>query len=144
MMQNKKNKVGIIILTYNRSDVFLPCLDSLALAKNNIDFELYVIDNNSNQDQYTSIKAKFDNLNLGGKIKGTLFRSDINTGFPGGNNIGIKHFLDKNDITHICLLNSDVIVTDFWLDRLVLSGCDAVGPVTNACGNEQTIPVPFN
>lgn len=47
------------------------------------------------------------------------------------------------EITHLCLLNNDVILTDCWLDRLVeqSAGC-LVGPLSNSVGNEQLIPVP--
>jgi len=136
-------KVGVVMLTYNRADIVVPCLHSLCYAKNDIPFEIFVLDNNSVEDQYEKIKKEFENFRKEGKIKGVLNRSGINNGFPKGNNIGIKYFIGRDDITHICLINSDVIVTDGWLDKLVFSGFDAVGPVTNSCGNEQTIPLPF-
>lgn len=140
----KKIKVGIVMLTYNRPDVVLPCLNSLVLAKTNIDWELYVIDNNSKDENFYVIKDEFEKLKNNKKLNGVLISSKVNHGFPKGNNFGIKYFLDKNDISHICLLNSDVIVTDNWLDKLTENNFDSVGPITNACGNEQTIPLPFN
>jgi GT2 family glycosyltransferase len=138
-----KKKVGIVMLSYNRADIVVPCVESLVKANTNIDFELYLLDNASNQEEYLKIKKEFDLLNRSEKIFGKFVRSEVNHGYPKGNNLGIAYFLNNPEITHICLLNSDVIVTDFWLDRLVDSGFDAVGPVTNACGNEQTIPIPF-
>ncbi len=40
---------------------------------------------------------------------------------------------------YVCLLNTDTRVSEGWLDRLIegaeKSGADAVGPVTNCCGN---------
>ena len=59
-------------------------------------------------------------------------------------------FIDKNlgalwndlisasDAPYVCLLNTDTIVEDDWLDKLVeaaeTTGADAVGPITNKCG----------
>ncbi len=137
------SRVGIVILTFNRADVVIPCLRSLVQAKTDINFEVFILDNDSKRDEYELIKKEFDLLKDKNRLHGVLERSDYNTGFPKGNNIGIKYFLNRPDITHLCLLNSDVIVTDYWLDYLVNSGFDVVGPVTNACGNEQTIPIPF-
>ncbi len=133
-------RVGIVILTYNRADVVEQCLDSLVRAKNDTRFSICVIDNASRLAEFKKIKRAFDLLKKERvDFDDELIRMNHNTGFPGGNNIGIKKFLKEDDITHICLLNSDVILTDYWLDRLIAHDSDAIGPVTNACGNEQTI-----
>lgn len=139
-----EKKVGIVMLSYNRADVTTLCLNSLARAKVNVLYELFVLDNASRMDEYNILREVFDKLSSSGSFIGTLERSEVNTGFPKGNNIGISRFLKRDDITHICLLNNDVILTDYWLDRLLDRNVDAIGPVTNACGNEQTIPVPFS
>jgi GT2 family glycosyltransferase len=137
-------KVGIVMLSYNRADVVVPCLDSLVNTVNqHAEIELFLLDNASNKDDYELIKACFDEYLSKGKLSGELVRLEYNSGYPAGNNFGIKKFLANHNITHICLLNSDVIVTDYWLDRLLDNDVDAVGPITNACGNEQTIPIPF-
>jgi len=60
---------------------------------------------------------------------------------PVGINNGIRHFLSDKSITHICLINPDVIVSHHWLDSLTADGLDAAGPVTNIAGNEQQIAV---
>lgn len=140
-----KNKVGIVMLSYNRADVVCECLNSIIQAKNTMaKFELFLLDNGSGKDEYNLIKKEFgDILKNNHDFVGKLVRLEYNSGFPAGNNLGIKHFIKDESISHICLLNSDVIVTDYWLDRLLETNEDAVGPVTNACGNEQTIAVPI-
>jgi len=55
----------------------------------------------------------------------------------------IKRFLEDPQITHFCLLNSDVLVTDNWLEYLTDDDYDVTGPVTNATGNEQTVAVDY-
>lgn len=136
------NKVGVIILSYNRADVTIRCIDSLCYAINETPWEVYLLDNASQKDQYDLIEKQFLALKKKHQFNGSIHRSETNLGFPKGNNFGIKYFLEQTDVTHICLMNSDIIVTDHWLDRLLIGNYDAVGPVTNSCGNEQTIPYP--
>ena len=141
-----ENKVGIVVLTYNSANVVIECLKGLAIAKNEVNYELYMLDNASILEEYNQIRQSFDDIQKSHscKLNWTYERLDYNSGYPAGNNIGIKRFLNDQSITHICLLNSDVIVTDGWLDKLLALKKDAVGPVTNRCGNEQTLSIPFN
>ena len=60
----KKIKLGIVMLTYNRADVVVPCLESLCSAKNDSEFEIYILDNASEFDQYKTIKDKFELLKI--------------------------------------------------------------------------------
>ncbi len=138
------DRVGIVMLLYNRADVAVPCIRSLVQAKTYVAWEIYLLDNASLLSESEKVKAEFDRLVQAGYLSGQFVRSEVNHGFPRGNNVGIRQCMVRSDITHICLLNSDVVVTDYWLDRLLEKKVDAIGPVTNACGNEQTIPVPFS
>jgi len=136
------NKVGIVILNYNNSAVTILTLESLLRSKCKVDTHLVLIDNNSHQNDQKNLEEYFVSQYAKNK-SGTLIKNDYNHGYAGGNNLGIKNLIDRKDITHICLLNSDVIVTDYWLDRLLSVDADVVGPVTNAVGNEQTVPINF-
>lgn len=140
-------KVGIILVAYNRSDVTNLALDSLARARNeHTSFKLFLIDNASKTAEFERIERLFQYLVSQGRIDGELVRSATNLGYAGGNNIGIRSALADPTITHLCLLNNDVIVTDGWLDHLVAQAevtGGLVGPVSNSVGNEQMIPVPY-
>jgi glycosyltransferase involved in cell wall biosynthesis len=68
----------------------------------------------------------------------------VNRGFSGGNNVGIRAVLADPAVTHVCLLNSDVIVPHRWLDDLLASGHDIVSPVTNKAESEQCVPVDYD
>lgn len=138
------DRVGIVILVYNKADIAVACLRSLVFAKSSVPFEVYVLDNASRLDESEKVKAELDRHRREGRLQGVFVRSVTNHGYPRGNNFGIKHFLGRGGFSHICLLNSDVVVTDHWLDRLVAKNADAIGPITNACGNEQTVPIPFS
>lgn len=141
-MGDAKHRVGIVMLLYNRADVAVPCLRSLARARGETPFELFLLDNGSRAEESERVREEFERLVGEGLLQGEFLRSDLNHGFPKGNNIGLRRFLERDDLSHLCLLNSDVVVPDHWLDHLLERDADAVGPVTNACGNEQTVPVP--
>jgi glycosyltransferase involved in cell wall biosynthesis/GT2 family glycosyltransferase len=74
----------------------------------------------------------------------TLIELPNNLGFSGGNNVGINHFIQHEDISHVCLLNSDVIVTDYWLDHLIEKKCDIISGVTNKADSEQCVPIDYD
>lgn len=138
------NKVGIIIINFNSTNCLEITMKSLIEAKTNTMFEVGIIDNGSTRRERDSCEKMVKMLNdqeLSFDIK--FFDARKNLGFSGGNNVVIEHFMQKKDITHICLLNSDVIVTDYWLDYMLEKECDVIGPVTNAAGNEQTIQINY-
>ena len=136
-------KVGIVILNFNGSEFLKYCLDSLLRAKTDVAYEVGVIDNGSADKDAKTAQKYFDQFCKNGG-KGFFVRSEKNLGFSGGNNVVIKRFLEDDEITHICLLNSDVLVTDRWLEYLTDDDYDVTGPVTNATGNEQTIAVDYD
>jgi len=141
-MKNRKPTIGIIIVTYNASAFARLTFDSLARAKSNAPVGIIVVDNNSTERDCKTISEGA--TLLGDKINEVRFiRQTKNLGFAGGNNVGISEFLADESISHICLLNSDVIVSDFWLDRLLRFDKPIIGCVTNKADGEQCIPIDF-
>ena len=135
-------KVGIILLNFNGSEYLFYTLDSLKRAKTSCPFAVGVIDNSSAaEDAEKAERITKDFLAEG--FEGFFIRSEKNLGFSGGNNVVMRRFMEDPSITHLCMLNSDVLVTDYWLDYLTEQDHDAVGPVTNATGNEQTVAVDY-
>lgn len=114
-------KVGIIILPYNGNKYLEETLVSLKTAECHSAFEIGAVDSYAKQDM-----ALLDE-----SLKKRVITATV------------QLFLDDSSITHICLLCPGVIVTDHWLDYLLDSDYDVVGPVTNALGNEQTICVDY-
>ena len=138
-------KVGIVIINFNSMNCLDITMKSIIQAKTDVSFEVGIIDNGSSEKERNACESMVKSLqeqNLAFDVK--FFDAGKNLGFSGGNNVVIKYFMEKQDITHICLLNSDVIVTDYWLDYLLEKDCDVIGPVTNAAGNEQTIQVDYS
>jgi len=137
-------KVGIVILHFNSPDYLRLTIESLYIAKTGILFEIAVFDNGSNPNERDACRKYVEEQkSVSQQILINFWDSDKNLGFSGGNNVLIRYFLERKDITHICLLNSDVIVTDYWLDYLVDKDRDVIGPVTNAAGNEQTVQIDY-
>ncbi|MDP4039281.1 MAG: glycosyltransferase family 2 protein [Candidatus Pacearchaeota archaeon] len=99
--------VSIIVLNYNGKDCLDNCIKSLTKLNFPKDkYEIIVVDNNSPDESWKIVK-KFR------KVK--LIRSMENTGFAGGNNIGVKHAKGK----YIALINNDAEADSEWLNQLL-------------------------
>lgn len=137
-------KVGIVIVSHNASLAVRITLASLRAAKNETPFELILVDNASQEDELREIKKAFGHHRSEIGVTWRYIQLDENKGFAGGNNIGIKAFLEDETISHICLLNSDVLVTNYWLDRLIYENFDITSPVTNRSESTQIVPVDYS
>lgn len=113
MNNNRKfKKVSIILLNYNTSNDLIECINSLE----NIDYpnyEIIVIDNCSNKNEIRKLESYLEK-----REKCIFIKNDKNTGFAGGNNLGIKYALE-NKTDYILLLNSDTLVNENFLSVLV-------------------------
>lgn len=137
-------KVGIVIISHNASMTVRITLASLRQAKNETGAKVILVDNASDEIERGKIRSALERHTQEASLPWVYLQQDKNLGFSGGNNVGIKRFLDDPEISHICLLNSDVIVTDHWMDQLLSTECDIVSGVTNKADSEQWIPVDYN
>ncbi len=134
--------VAIVILSFNAPLALRITLDSLIRAKVRVPFTVYLLENGSRPD----VKAAVEGIVAEAQSRGLpmIFTDHpVNLGFSGGNNVCIDQALNKQH-THICILNSDVVVTEYWLDQLLDTAEPVVGPVSNAVGNEQTVPIDYS
>lgn len=92
--------VSIVILSFNTSDLLKSCLDSLFKYTSGVDFEVIVVDNNSQDGSVSMVKKNFKSVRL--------IESQKNLGFAAGVNRGVK--IAKGE--YILLLNSDTILTN--------------------------------
>ena len=107
-----RNRISIVLLTYNRNDVTIRCLESYlkCLDKKYIE-ELIILDNNSNSN-LTNYLKEFQNRNE--KIK--LILSDDNLGVCGGRMILFKEAI--GDI--IISIDSDAfLLNSCFFDRII-------------------------
>lgn len=108
MNKDKNYQIDIIIPIYNAYEYVIQCVDSILNVKTNISFKLYLIDD------YSPDKRISEYLNTINNDKIITLRNKENLGFVKTVNVGMN--ITNNDVI---LLNSDTIVTDYWLDKLV-------------------------
>lgn len=128
-------KTSIVILTFNKLEYTIPCIDSIREYTRQGTYEIIVIDNASTDGTREWLAQQTDIV--------TIFNEE-NLGFPKGCNQGIQIATGSN----ILLLNNDVIVTEHWLDNLLEAlysseDIGAVGAISNNCPYYQAIPVDY-
>ena len=96
---------SIVILTYNKLDYNMLCIESIRQYTEPDAYEIIVVDNNSADGTVEWLKSQQD-------IQ--LILNSENVGFPAGCNQGIKAARGDS----ILLLNNDTVVTPRWLDNL--------------------------
>lgn len=104
MTENSK-KTAVVILNWNGKswlEKFLPSVIQFSPKA-----EIYVIDNHSNDDSVSYLNQQFPTVKV--------VLNDKNYGFAGGYNEGLKQI----DAEFYCLLNSDVEVTENWIDPVL-------------------------
>lgn len=90
--------VSIIFVNYKTKDLTINAIKSVVEKTQGIDFEIFVVDNNSQDGSIEAIEKKFPQINI---IKNTA-----NTGFGAANNIAIKRAKGK----YILCLNTDTLL----------------------------------
>ena len=96
----------VAILTYNSEEHLDTYLSSVSFSSTG-NFETVVIDNASNDNSLAYIEEWHPEI--------SVIKLDENHGFAQGYNIGIEQIHSK----YLVLLNSDVLVTENWLDPLI-------------------------
>jgi GT2 family glycosyltransferase len=100
-------QLSIIILNYNVRYFLELCVLSVQNAIQNLDAEIIVIDNNSQDDSCEMMKKRFPNV--------TLIENKGNSGFPKGNNIGVAEAKGE----YICILNPDTVVAEDTFEKVL-------------------------
>jgi len=99
-------RVSIITVNFNQPKITEDLLRSLKEVNKYPDLEIIVVDNGSSIDPVPEWKVRFPNI--------VFIRSDKNTGFAGGNNIGIREATGD----YFFLINNDTEVTDDLIGKL--------------------------
>ena len=76
----KKSLVSIIILNYNGEKIIIDCLNSIFKTENS-NFEVILIDNNSNDESHKICKKKFPEIQLI-ENKKNFFELHFKVGLP--------------------------------------------------------------
>jgi N-acetylglucosaminyl-diphospho-decaprenol L-rhamnosyltransferase len=101
--------VGIIILNWNTRDFLKRCLETVLASEGDFTYKVIVVDNASSDDSVTMVQAEFPQVEL--------IASEINGGYPYGNNLGLKKLgfhgagqVDADAPRYVVLLNADTEV----------------------------------
>lgn len=117
-------KVFIITINFNTARETHDWLSSiLAVKHERYSLDIVIVDNTSKVPFILKKAEQNENVHL--------LRSEINTGFSGGNNIGIKYAL-KNNADFVMVINNDTTVDKNFLEELLksLESNEKVGIVT--------------
>ena len=100
-------KISIVILNWNGCEILRSFLPSVIHYSDGDDIEICVADNGSTDTSVAMLREEFPAVRL--------ILLEQNHGFAEGYNLA----LNKVDAEYVVLLNSDVEVTEHWLEPLV-------------------------
>jgi GT2 family glycosyltransferase len=99
--------LSIIIVNWNTKELLRECILSIGIGVKKFDYEIIVVDNGSEDHSVKMIKQCFPEV--------ILIENSENIGYSKANNIGIK----KSSGKYICLLNSDTLIINNALEKIV-------------------------
>lgn len=99
---------SIITVNFNQPQVTVDFLKSVKISQTLNDLEVIVVDNGSDEDHGDTFKSIYPEL--------IYIRSELNLGFAGGNNLGIKAATG----TYLLFLNNDTEIPNHLIDNLIL------------------------
>ena len=99
--------ISFIIVNWNTRDVLMDCIDSIYKTVMDIDWEIYVVDNNSTDGSQAAVKQKFPNIKL--------IENETNTGFAHANNQALSIMHGRFAV----LLNSDAVLKEDSIKKLL-------------------------
>lgn len=102
-------KVAIILVNWNSFELTNGCILSLKKI-DYTDYNIIVVDNASADGSCEKLKADHPDI--------ILIKSEVNSGFTGGNNLGLEYSL-KMGYTYSLILNNDTFVEPGFLSSLV-------------------------
>lgn len=126
--------IDIVVPIYNALDAVRQCVRSV-LSRTTVPYQLLLIDDASDADTaawLAAVAARHPHI--------TVLRNGENLGYTRSVNRGLSAALAD----HVCVLNSDCVVTQNWLEQLVdcavhHPNAGMVGPLSNAA-SYQSIP----
>ncbi|MDX1535493.1 MAG: glycosyltransferase family 2 protein [Candidatus Spechtbacterales bacterium] len=113
MMTKKDPSIFVIVLNWNNSTDTVECLKSFQKVQYD-NYKIIVVDNNSEDNSVAEIRNFIESH----EAEILLIENNENSGFAGGNNVGIKHALESG-ADYVMVLNNDTTVDNSILRDLV-------------------------
>jgi hypothetical protein len=114
-------QVAAIVVNYRTSRLTIACVESL-LASTDVDLQIVVVDNHSGDESADELRARFADV---GAV--TILARDINDGYAGGNNAGVR-VARTLGARYAFVLNSDTTVAPDCVRRLMDEAENAAHP----------------
>ena len=116
---NLTPKLLVSIVNYQTPELTIECLESINKAvKNKEDIQVSVVENFSQDDSKTILAQAIKER--GWDLWATLYISDKNRGYAGGNNIALDPYIKKEQIPeYVLLLNPDSEVRENTIEDLI-------------------------
>lgn len=105
--------VSIIIVNWNVRDLLVKCLESVFRRTKDIDFEVIVVDNASNDNSVTEIRKAFSSEILNNKL--LIIANRHNNGFAKANNQGLREAKGK----YVLFMNPDMEFIDNTIHKMI-------------------------
>jgi len=99
-------EISIIINNYKTKGLLKQCLKGIYLYPPRVEFEVIVVDNNSQDGSIEMVQNKFPQVKL--------IKSSKNLGYHKGNNLGLKNSTGQ----YILILNTDIAFLDQTIDKM--------------------------
>jgi len=100
-------KIAIVVLNWNGKALLAEFLPTLVKYNHN-DAQIYVADNASTDDSVLFVKTNFPTIKI--------IQNEVNGGYAKGYNDALKELKEPL----LCLINSDVMVTENWLNEILV------------------------
>jgi len=122
--------ISVIIINYNSEAYTINCIKSiLEHTSSKLSCQYIVVDNASEKESYTIVKTYIESIKNITPIE--LIRSNVNTGFGGGNMIGVQ----KAKGNYLAFINNDTILENDCL--LSLKKFMDTKPDVGVCGPQS-------
>jgi GT2 family glycosyltransferase len=110
MFPGDGHRISIIVLTYDKKEMLVDCLDSLEkTVPCHSSIERMVVDNGSHDGTEKMVKERFPRLRV--------VRIPENVGFSAGMNAGLEDSSPRSE--YIVLLSNDLVLHGHWLEDLI-------------------------
>lgn len=109
---NSSLKYGFVVLNYNNYIDAVACANSILKITHRDDYLIVIVDNASPNNSFNELKREFE-----GHPKIVLLLNENNTGYSGGNNVGIRALMDIGISQIIIATNDTEVLSTNILDR---------------------------
>jgi GT2 family glycosyltransferase len=104
-------QLAVVVVSRDTKAFLRECLNSIFKETQALSLSVYVVDNGSTDGSPDMVESEFHAVHL--------IRSDVNLGFAAANNIALRRILAEEKCPYILLLNSDIVVFDRALEKMV-------------------------